>query len=422
MPPAPYEATFRDDGELCFLAEVPALSHIGRRFSELSDRSTHFVAPPEEQARWRGLTQRLEKLVGELKTVPATSWPAMEKQLKQEFAAEYPQACDRLPRGIREFFETSQMPLPEFVEWLLHAAETAWSENGGDEHGLDSTAYNARIDRLTMRLRTAGYQSEADRRMRQQDPARHAFMAQSMNLLLQNMNNPDPRSYQQMMVEQMQLFRDSPFFQKAQEAQLEFRSQLERIRESDPDLYRQQIEQLDHANRFMADPVAGLAEMHAAAAARAESQEEPADEDEPQGEPPVAEPGQWRFRCGSRKAVTPAQVRLFEELMERQEQLRPQIEAALREMHGWMGGPGAHNRPGDRVLFPENPDATDVPLNCFSVRQASLDKGQVVLTFDSLFGHFDEHGCGIIIRNGKVDRYGTWDDMYGDEDPGAYEE
>jgi hypothetical protein len=421
MPAKPYEATFRADGELCFFAEVPALSHIGRRFSELSDRSTHFVAPAGEQERWKQLTQRLEKLIGEVKDKPATAWPAIESHLKREFAAEYPQASDRLPRGIREFFETSQMPLPEFVEWLLHGAETAWSENGGDQNGLDSSAYNARIDRLTKRLRTAGYQSEQDRRMRQQDPARHAFMAQSMNLLAQNMNNPDPQSFQQMMVEQMKLLRESPFFQKAQEAQQEFRSQLEHLRESDPELYRQQIEQLDQADRFMANPAAGLAELRAAHAA-AEVEEETPDEDEPDGEPPVAGPGQWRFRCGKQKAVTPAQVRQFEEMLQHQEGLRPQVEAALREMHGWMGSPGPHNRAGDRVLFPDNAEATDVPLNCFSVRQVSLEKDEIVVTFDSLFGHFEEHGCGIIVRDGKVDRFGTWDELYEGEDPSAYEE
>src|SRR5436190_1167561 len=63
MPVAPYENTFREDGELCFLAEVPALAHIGGRFDELSESSFCYVAPDQEQQRWRQLAGRLEQLL-----------------------------------------------------------------------------------------------------------------------------------------------------------------------------------------------------------------------------------------------------------------------------------------------------------------------------------------------------------------------
>jgi hypothetical protein len=42
--------------------------------------------------------------------------------------------------------------------------------------------------------------------------------------------------------------------------------------------------------------------------------------------------------------------------------------------------------------------------------------GRVVLGLDSQFGHFDEHGCLIAIRDGAVERFGTWDEVYGDDD------
>jgi hypothetical protein len=87
-------------------------------------------------------------------------------------------------------------------------------------------------------------------------------------------------------------------------------------------------------------------------------------------------------------------------------------------MHGWMNQ-GAANDPREAVLFPADADQTDVPLRAFAVERIELDPDGkfAILWLDTLFPHFDEHGCGIRIENGKVARYGTWDEVReGDED------
>jgi hypothetical protein len=62
MAAAPYESTFQENGELCFLADIPTLAHIGRSFDELSESSFSYVAPEQEQQQWRQLADRLEQL------------------------------------------------------------------------------------------------------------------------------------------------------------------------------------------------------------------------------------------------------------------------------------------------------------------------------------------------------------------------
>ena len=74
--------------------------------------------------------------------------------------------------------------------------------------------------------------------------------------------------------------------------------------------------------------------------------------------------------------------------------------------------------PGDRLLFPDEPAQSDVPLNCFHIDRVTLqpDDGTVLLSLDSHFGHFDEHGCLVLIRGGQVERFGTWDEVLADDE------
>lgn len=415
MPVAPYDSTFWRDGELCFLAEVPALAHIGRRFDELSESSFHYVAPDQELRQWRQLAGRLEHLVAETGRQFEEPWEQVEKRLEQEFGDAFIQARGRIPPPVQEYFQTRQMPLAEYVEWLLLGTEQQWALNGGCGEGLDMDAFLARTDRLSKRLRSAGYESEVDRRMRQEDPDRYQFMTKSMELLLRSMDDTDPHAHENMVVEQMKLFRESPMFEQAQQAQNQLRQQLERLRETDPDLYERQIRPFDEMERFISDPAAVIQQMEVSAladAARAGSGDEAPDQ------PRVASSGELLFRCGRRNTITQSQIRSFQELLRIQEGLRTAIEAALREMHRWMQRPKPFSWPGDHILFPDDPDVTDTPLQCFRIEHVSLEPGgRVVLGLDTLFGHFEEHGCSILIRNGTVERYGTWDDVFGDEDP-----
>jgi hypothetical protein len=355
----------------------------------------------------------LEQLRAQTGHESAEPWPETEKRLEQEFADTFAQVRGRVS-GVQEFFSTGQMPLAEYVEWLLLGTEQLWALHGGSGQGLDMDAYQARTNRLTRRLASAGYESEADRRMRQEDPARYEFLSKSAELLLQSMDDADPQAHDNMIVEQMKLFRDSPMSEEAQQAEKQMREGLERLRDTHPDLYEQQIQELEQTKRFVADPAAAIQEMKAAAAANVAG-----DVPEPRR---GAAPGQLLFRCGRRKKITKAQIRLFQELVDYQERLRSQIDAALRDMHRRMQGPKPFSWPGDRVLFPDDPDATDTPLQCFRIEHVSLrpERGRrIVLGLDTLFGHFEEHGCSMLIRNGTVERYGTWDDVFGDEDADA---
>jgi hypothetical protein len=309
------------------------------------------------------------------------------------------------------------MPLPEYVEWFVHAAETLWLRNAGRSGGPDNDAYSARIDRLTERLRTGGYESEMDRRMRAEDPARYAFLAQSASLAMDAFNDPDPQALDRMFEQQMKLFQNSPLFAQGQQMLEQMRQQAERFRESDPELHEQQLEATRQMQRMMEDPAGAMADLREELDAQQPGGvEDEQPDDEADSPAPQAAPGQLRFNCGRRKRPTDEQVKLFQDFVARQDALRPGIEQALREMHAWMH-PGTPMSPGDRLLFPQHPDQSDVPLQCFTIDQVSLEPGgRVVLGLDSQFGHFDEHGCLIAIRDGAVERFGTWDEVYGDED------
>jgi hypothetical protein len=64
--------------------------------------------------------------------------------------------------------------------------------------------------------------------------------------------------------------------------------------------------------------------------------------------------------------------------------------------------------------------SSDIPLQCFRIDGITLEpakKGRIVLDLESHFGHFDEHGCYILVRDGKIERYGEWDEVpVGEED------
>lgn len=413
----PYQTPFWRDGELCFFAEVPAFAQIGQRFDELSALSFNYVAPAQEQQQWRQFARRLEQLISEAVHLSVESWAQVELQLEREYGDAFTQAKRRVPQPVHEYFQTLQMPLAEYAEWLLLGVEQQWALNGGSDAGLDMDLFLARTNRLSQRLQSAGYESATDRRLKQEDPDRYQFMTKSMELLLRSMDNPDPHSHKTMIDEQLLLFRQSPMFEQAQRAQNAMRQQLEGLRETHPELYEQQIRQLEKMERFAFDPVAAIRELSASEPTIPE--EVVRDEIAPD-QPQVAPPGHFLFRCGRRERITQSQIRLFNELLLQQPGLRLEVEAALRQMHGWMQGTKPDSWPGDRILFPDDPGTTDTPLQCFRIEHVSLDPqpgGGVVLGLDTLFGHFDEHGCCILIRDGAVKRYGTWDDVFGDEVP-----
>jgi hypothetical protein len=231
--------------------------------------------------------------------------------------------------------------------------------------------------------------------MQAEDPARHAFLEKSLGALSQEMQNPtDGNSLEQMLVEQMKVVQQSPLFAQAEEQMSEMMQGLESIKDSDPELYEQQREQLAAATELFRDPAAAMKNLMADLP---DIPEEVDDQAEP--EMPVLPEGMLRFACGQKK-VTPAQRKLFDQLQKDQHLLLPQIERALRQLHAQMNE-GQDNDPREVVLFPPDVDQSDVPLSAFSIERVELDRDgrYAILWLDTLFPDFDEHGCGIRIEN-----------------------
>lgn len=433
MSTAPYEQTFRLRGELCFRASIPALAHIGKRFDQLGEESFRYQAPAGEQNQWSQLVQRLEWLKDHGNISQTQVWPELSQHLDREFPDTFAQARGRVNRYVQEYFDTGQMPLAEYLEWIIHSAETIWSLSGGQ--GLDMENFQRRVDRLNQRLQTSDYESEMDRRLKNEDPQRYEFLSNSMQLLMKSMNDPDPKAHERMIDAQMELFRKSPYFEQARQSMEQMRNQIESLRDTHPELYEQQIKGFDQAERFWKDPTGAM--KYGADDASEKSLDLPSADDleegdEHEGDQPEIDfdaleelveevqsipPGQLLFNCGKRDRVSDPQIDLFQQFVDRQDALRPQVEQALREMHRWMHPGKPFSWPGDQLLFPDNPDVTDVPLQCFRIQEVSLDSnhsGNILLILDSHFGHFDEHGCYLRIRDGVVDRYGTWDDVLSD--------
>lgn len=420
MAAAPYEHSFRRDGELSFFAPVPTMAHIGQGFDELNDASLNFKRPPGEIEPWQRLCHRLQGLVDEAKqgTLPP-SWPELQAKLSREFPENFTKL--NINPNVREYFETNQMPVGEYVEWVLLAASQQWAAVADDDFDWD--AFQARIERLTSQLREAGYTTARDRQARAEDPAGYAARLRMLEQTMNALNQPDPADYEKMVAQQLEALQKSPLFDQMKE-RFERTKELLGGMDLTPEEREQQRRGFEQVEKLWSDPAGHLRDLMAGLAAGKEMPPGMSDEDfddlgadegdDADHDFPQAAPGEFLFRCGDREKPTPKQVAQFEAFLAAQEQLRPEIEKALRDMHKWMDPGGRFPIAGDRVFFPENPDDSDVPLQCFKVTAITLSGkkgGSVVIDFDTPFGHFDEHGCMIVIRNGKLVRYGTFDDV-----------
>jgi hypothetical protein len=219
-----------------------------------------------------------------------------------------------------------------------------------------------------------------------------------------------------MIAKQMELFQKSPYFQQAEQEMRRMQEQLASQQGKDPEILAFQQKQIEESLKFMENPSAYFNQLDLETFADEDEEDEEEDSDHEEDVQPAA-PGQFLFDCGERKSVSKEQIAMFNEFVANQDRLRGAIESALRKMHGWMDPGETPNFPGDRVLFPKNPDDSDVPLHCFAIREVYLDpkQGRLLLSLDSQFGHFDEHGCYISIRAGSVDSFGTHDDVFADD-------
>jgi hypothetical protein len=401
---APYEQTYAAGGERYFDASLPAWSKIGERFEELSQAYYDFEYPPEHFQKGRELLAAIRQGQAKLEKSPQ-SWATVDKELTDQFGQPYLDAKGHLLAPLAEYFTTGQMPAGEYMEWMALEVESRMAAQGDPQADWD--AIEAQRAELTGRLTSAGYATERDRQMQAEDPARYTFLQNSLQLLSQQMQNPDDASgFEQMMAEQMKLFQQSPFFAQAQNQMDEMVQGLEALKDSDPELYQQQREQIEAVSELYRDPAAAMKNLMAGMG------EMPGEnEGEDESDMPALPHGSLRFACGQKK-VTPAQRKLFEQLQRDQQSLLPQIEQALRDLHARMN-PGQKDDPREDVLFPPDPAHSDVPLNAFAIERVELDRDgrYAILWLDTLFPHFDEHACGIRIENGTVTRYGSWDEV-----------
>jgi hypothetical protein len=135
--------------------------------------------------------------------------------------------------------------------------------------------------------------------------------------------------------------------------------------------------------------------------------------------PADLQPGQLMFNCGVQDAPADEQIALYHQFIDKQKSLGPEIESALRQMHSLMRPPKPFSDPSDAILFPDDAERSDVALQCFRISAVDLDPrrgGRIVLSLETLFGHYEEHGCHIVIRNGKVEKFGTWDEVLNEGD------
>jgi hypothetical protein len=229
-------------------------------------------------------------------------------------------------------------------------------------------------------------------------------------------SGPDLDAMREMLYAQMELFRESPLFKQANDQYAKMRQQLESLRAMHPELAQRQLDMLESMQRIVADPRAMEQELPGLFPGASRSSK-----DTPKTERPRRGPRQLKFNCGAENSMSAEQTALLREFLNSQEQLRPQIETALRQMHAWMNDPKSILF--ERSLFPAA--SSDIPLQCFQIREIALrlDYGRrILMTFDTLFAHLEEHGCYISIRNGAVERFGTADDIYQDYAGGDVDE
>jgi hypothetical protein len=122
--------------------------------------------------------------------------------------------------------------------------------------------------------------------------------------------------------------------------------------------------------------------------------------------------GPLKFKCGYGQKISQAQIDLFNQFVDGQQTLRSEIEAALRELHDRPGFPR------EEVQNSRFSNEADAALQCFRICDIELDSAQkrIVINLESTIGHFDEHGCAILVSDGKVTRYGQMEEVFGEDD------
>lgn len=114
--------------------------------------------------------------------------------------------------------------------------------------------------------------------------------------------------------------------------------------------------------------------------------------------------GEYNFNCGDRAAPTVNQKALFDRLETNQADVFQDVAGALRGLYATFRGQCFDpTDPFEQILFPTD-DSGDVPLDRFRIEAFHLHPSadHIGLRFESLIDWSDEHGCALLISDGKV--------------------
>jgi hypothetical protein len=424
----PYDTVRREDGSAIFIADLPAFASIGRRFGELSHAYHHFQYPRAylkgEQVFVRAIAE-----AGERAATGEVDWIAINDDLEKRFGAKYQRLRSLAPPMLIDAAKWSQQGLVQCLQTLVTSARgelarKARASDIADDPMLSAAAaWQPRV--VPNPLESPQFRAQMQD-WKNADPTAGERVAGIMRgLSMLPGSAPGGANVEQQMDEQIKAIGQLP----AAKAMLEQQRQLlARMKQVNPAAARAMERELEQMERVCADPAGYRAELAARAIDDAEESDETDNEiaDGPHDER-IA--GRFRFDCGAVQRPTDHQKRLFAWFVEHQQELAPKFEKALRTMHAELAENADLDDPKERVLFPENPAGSDVPLCYFRIESIVLPEAgdRIGMTFDSVFGH-EEHGCALVIEGGEVTDVGGTDVLaalddtaFEDEDFGDYD-
>ena len=120
MPPRPYDSASVDDGDLCFQAELPAFTRIGRHYAVVEDARLDYTYAQADLDRWSAYVDAIQVLAAAVKSEPGRA-----RAIVAEFHRDHPPcgdvALDRLPGRM---LETAPITLtyPAYLDVLAQSA------------------------------------------------------------------------------------------------------------------------------------------------------------------------------------------------------------------------------------------------------------------------------------------------------------
>ena len=116
--------------------------------------------------------------------------------------------------------------------------------------------------------------------------------------------------------------------------------------------------------------------------------------------------GRYKFDCGDRDEPTENQKALFDRLQSTQAEIFREVAGALAELYALCRGHCAESELSDpyvQTLFPADASG-DIPLDRFRIQSFLLHPtaDEIGLSFDSMFDWCEEHGCAVLVSEGKV--------------------